>query len=441
MIPLRALPATTGGNANANKTNAAALSKGNNKTKSSSAASAARRAAVLLLASPAVVEHGGEDLLLAVARLLRGVAARGRDLGGGSAEWAYDLLLPDSAKTTSASAMAATGKVDDGDNTDAEKQRRASSCSAAASSSGRVVAEAWKVASGAFLRWNASGERATRKTHSLFLSFFFFSFLPSFHLSPTAPTFFEIELLLLSRSLSAHRSPSSPPLSLCSPLALPVSNSNHFAADPKRRRPGCGVAGRVSGTSFAAFAELAALSSDAAKRAKCLGGGEEATLGGGESTSFASVAAALSTSIAMLARPQGPSSRSLAFVKDENRNPNQQQQQQQPREAIEQLGSRAAIAPHSVAVVLAPLPRSASTSSSSAEALAAEARTAAAELTGSVPPHCRVVWLDCSSMLLPPPPRGEGAEGDEGKNFSSSSPPPHLAALDAALRELSLIHI
>lgn len=187
MMPLRALPAT-GGNANANKANAA-LAKGCNTLlpNSSSVASAARRAAVLLLASPGVVEHGGEDLLLAVARLLRGVATRGRDLGGGSAEWAYDLLLPDPAMT-STSAMAATGEVDDGaDNNDAEKQRRASSCAAAAAS-GRAVAEAWKSASGA-LRWNASGE-SEEKTHSFASSFFF---LPSTgHLSPTAPTFFRI---------------------------------------------------------------------------------------------------------------------------------------------------------------------------------------------------------------------------------------------------------
>ena len=234
-------------------------------------------------------------------------------------------------------------------------------------------------------------------------------------------------LLSLSRSLS---------------LSLSLFEFEHSAADPKKRRPGCGVAGRVSGTSFAAFAELAALSSEAAANAKKKSGGKQGEGEAvGESTSFASVAAALSTSIAMLSRPQGPLSRSLAFVKDENRNPNQQQQQ--PKEAIEQLGSRAAIAPHSVAVVLAPLPRSsnslASSTSSSPEALAAEARTAAAELTGSVPPHCRVVWLDCSSML----PLHVGVGGQGGKAgragataaSSSSSPPPRLAALDAALRE------
>lgn len=152
MMPLRALPAT-GGNA---KTNAA-LAKRNNSLfpNSSSSASAARRAAMLLLASPEVVAHGGEELLLTVARLLRGVAARGRDLGGGSAEWAYDLLLPVSSATPTlpTSALATTGKVDtDAEDAAAEKQRRAASSAAAASSSGRAVAEAWKSASGALKR-------------------------------------------------------------------------------------------------------------------------------------------------------------------------------------------------------------------------------------------------------------------------------------------------
>ena len=154
MMPLRALPATGGGNtANANKANALAA-KGNN-------SSSARRAAVLLLASPEVVDRGGEDLLLTVARLLRGVAARGRDLGGGSAEWAYDLLLPDSAKTTSTSRKVA----DDAD--DEEKQRRASSCAAAASS-GRAVAEVWKAASGA-CEWIECKAEKRRKRRTLSL--------------------------------------------------------------------------------------------------------------------------------------------------------------------------------------------------------------------------------------------------------------------------------
>ena len=107
-------------------------------------------------------------------------------------------------------------------------------------------------------------------------------------------------LLSLSRSLS---------------LSLSLFEFEHSAADPKKRRPGCGVAGRVSGTSFAAFAELAALSSEAAANAKKKSGGKQGEGEAvGESTSFASVAAALSTSIAMLSRPQGPLSRSLAFV-------------------------------------------------------------------------------------------------------------------------------
>ena len=181
MMPLRALPAT-GGNANA-------LAKRNNNASfpnSSSAASAARRAAMLLLASPEVVAHGGEDLLLTVARLLRGVAARGRDLGGGSAEWAYDLLP---VSLTSATAMATTtGKKVDADADtadDSEKRRRASSCAAAASSSGRAVAEAWKAASGALMGRMQSRER------SFFRFSFFCPFLPiDRHLSPTAPVFF-----------------------------------------------------------------------------------------------------------------------------------------------------------------------------------------------------------------------------------------------------------
>lgn len=176
MMPLRALPAT-GGTANA-KTNAA-LAKRNNSLfpNSSSAASAARRAAMLLLASPEVVAHGGEELLLTVARLLRGVAARGRDLGGGSAEWAYDLLPVSASMPTPTT----TGKVADAEDAAAEKQRRASSCAAAASS-GRAVAEAWKSASGALIE-RMQAERAGKKAHS-FLSFSLFlssssSFLPA----------------------------------------------------------------------------------------------------------------------------------------------------------------------------------------------------------------------------------------------------------------------
>ena len=169
-MPLRALPAT-GGNTNA-KTNA--LAKRNNTLfpNSASAASAARRAAMLLLASPEVVAHGGEELLLTVARLLRGVAARGRDLGGGSAEWAYDLLPVSALTSTSAMAMATTGKVDADAEDAAEKQRRASSCAAAASS-GRAVAEAWKSASGALIdRMQAeSAEKDAFISLSLFLLF------------------------------------------------------------------------------------------------------------------------------------------------------------------------------------------------------------------------------------------------------------------------------
>lgn len=165
MIPLRALPAGGGHNKNAN---AGALAKGSFPNLSSAAPSAARRAAMLLLASPEVVVHGGEDLLLTVARLLRGVAARGRDLGGGSAEWAYDLL-PDSAATT-------TGKDDadaDAGNAAADKQRRTSSSAAASSppsTSGRAATEVWKAASGESIEVS---ERAFVK------SAFFFSFFSS----------------------------------------------------------------------------------------------------------------------------------------------------------------------------------------------------------------------------------------------------------------------
>jgi len=185
MLPLRALPAT-GANNNAH----GALAKNTNLRSSaaaggapsSSSSSAARRAALLLLASPAVIAHGGEDLLLTVARLLRGVASRGRDLGGGSAEWAYDLL-PDSdlASTTSKKANGATNDADDDD---AEKQRRASSSAAASSlpsTSGRAVAEAWRTASGA-LTGIGVGERDEKGAFFLHLVF---------HLSATAraPTF------------------------------------------------------------------------------------------------------------------------------------------------------------------------------------------------------------------------------------------------------------